>query len=265
MLRGIERRAIFLDDADCEEFLRRLAKLVVELGFVCFAWVLMPNHAHLVLRSAQVRISLLMARLGTGYARYFNQRHDRVGHLFQNRFRSRRVIDDADLMGLVLYVSRNPLEAGLVADAQALERYPWCGLGAVLGRMAPRPFEAVDETLALFAADRARARKLVRRHLGSPDSPCLATSAFARTTPGQPDSQTDFEALLRGVSASHSLTPEALRSRRRAQPIAAARAEVAWRASAQLGLRGAEIARRLGLTEAAVSKMLARRREGTTS
>jgi REP element-mobilizing transposase RayT len=133
MLRGIERSPIFLDDADREDFLRRLARLITELGFLCFAWVLMPNHVHLVIRSGPVRISRLMARLGTGYARYFNERHERVGHLFQNRFRSRRAIDDADLMGLVLYVTRNPLEAGLVADPLELERFPWCALGALMG------------------------------------------------------------------------------------------------------------------------------------
>ena len=101
--RGIERRAIFLDDADREDFLRRFAELVFELGFLVFTWVLIDNHAHFVVRSANASISRLMARLGTGYARRFNERHGRVGHLFQNRHRSRRAVDDADLVGLVLY------------------------------------------------------------------------------------------------------------------------------------------------------------------
>jgi REP element-mobilizing transposase RayT len=128
MIRGIERRAIFVDDTDREDFLVRLARLALELGFLVFAWVLMPNHVHLVVRSAHAHISRLMSRLGTGYARRFNERHERVGHLFENRFRSRRVMDDADLLGLVLYVTRNPLEAGLVRDAATLEGFAWCGL-----------------------------------------------------------------------------------------------------------------------------------------
>jgi len=130
MVRGIERRRIFRDDADRAELLRRLSCLVPELGFRCFGWALMPNHVHLVVRSTNSRISQLMARLATGYAGYFNRRHDRVGHLFQNRLCSRRAVDDADLMGLVLYVCRNPLEARLVATAHSLEGFPWCGLGA---------------------------------------------------------------------------------------------------------------------------------------
>ena len=174
MVRGIERRSLFADDADRSELLRRLSILVPELGFRCFAWALMPNHFHLVVRSGPVRVSRLMARLGTGYARYFNRRHDRVGHLLQNRFRSRRVVDDADLIGLVVYVSRNPLEGGLVMDPGALERFRWCSAGALMGWRRPHPFEAVAETLALFDDDRARARVRLRawlaRLLGCPES-----------------------------------------------------------------------------------------------
>lgn len=168
MLRGVERRAIFVDDADREDFLRRLAKLALELGFRVFAWALMSNHVHLVVRSSHVHLSRLMARLGTGYARRFNERHARVGHLFQNRYRSRRAIDDADLLGLVLYATRNPLKHGLVPDGAALEAFPWCGLGALLESRAPRPFESVSETLALFDEDPSRARRRVRERLAAP-------------------------------------------------------------------------------------------------
>jgi putative transposase len=257
MIRGIERRAIFWDDADREDLLRRLAKLALELGFVVFAWVFMPNHVHVVVRSAHARISTLMARLGTGYARRFNERHERVGHLFQNRFRSRRVVDDADLIGLVLYVVRNPLEAGLVADGAALEDFPWCSLGALLGRRASHPFEAVDQTLALFDPDPLRAMARVREWLGT-----RAATEQARMPTGAPRpvpaSHTNFDQLLLEVAARHAVPPERLRSRGRTAAIAAARRELALRAAAELGLSGAEIGRRLGLTRAAVSLLLAR-------
>jgi REP element-mobilizing transposase RayT len=226
MVRGIERRAIFDDDRDREDFLRRLSALVPHLGFRCFAWALMPNHVHLVLRSDRVRISQLMARLGTGYARRFNERHDRVGHLFQNRFRSRRAFDDVDLMGLVLYVTRNPLSGGLVGDARELEHFPWCGLGSLMGRRPPRPFEAVTEALALFDPDPGRARQGLRDRLGSGSAPEPVPSA---ATPGPPPTRVQldgFEDLVRAVSAAHGLTAEDLRSRRRTPRIAAARAEL---------------------------------------
>jgi REP element-mobilizing transposase RayT len=260
MLRGIERRAIFDDDRDREDFLRRLSALVPDLGFRCFAWALMPNHVHLVLRSGRARISQLMARLGTGYARRFNERHDRVGHLFQNRYRSRRAFDDVDLMGLVLYVTRNPLSGGLVGDARELEHFPWCGLGSVMGHHPPRPFEAVGEALALFDPDPERARRRLRDWLGSGSGPDPISSAEASRLPSRCAELRGFEQLLRAVCAAHGLTAEDLRSRRRTPRIAAARAELAARAAAGLGLSGSEIARRLGLSSAAVSLMLARRR-----
>ena len=261
MLRGIERRLIFVDDADREDFLRRLARLIPELGFVCFAWALMPNHVHLVIRSGTVRISRLMARLGTGYACRFNERHGRVGHLFQNRFRSRRVLDDADLMGLVLYVVRNPLEAGLVADARQLEGFRWCGIGALLGRRAPWPFEAVAETLALFGADPERARSELRAHLGAPPLARAVPPEDPRAVPVRvrpPPS--GFEALACDVCSRFGLSLEQLRSRGRTRRLAAARSDVAARAASELGLSGAEVARRLGITKSAVSVMLRTRR-----
>jgi REP element-mobilizing transposase RayT len=257
MLRGIERRLIFADDADREDFLRRLARLTTGLGFRCFAWALMPNHVHLVVRSGAVRISRLMARLGTGYARHFNERHGRVGHLFQNRFRSRRVIDDADLMGLVLYVVRNPLEAGLVADARELEDFPWCGFGALLGRRAPRSFEAVGETLALFGLDRERARSELRARLGAPQPAWSIPAEEPRGVRAQlrpPPS--GFDALADDVCLRFAVTVEQLRSSGRTRRLAAARAAIAVRATSELGLSGADVARRLGITTAAVSAML---------
>ena len=254
MLRGIERRAIFADDTDREDFLRRLTKLALELGFVVFAWVLMTNHVHLVVRSAHVHLPRLMARLGTGYVRRFNERHDRVGHLFQNRYRSRRAVDDADLLGLVLYATRNPLKHGLVPDGAALEAFPWCGLGALLGSRAPRPFEAITETLALFDEDPARARQCIRERLAAPAVEVVEPPR-GRPTPVAPAAPS-FENLLHEVAARHGVARHALRARGRRPPVSAARRELAARAAAELGASGVEIARHLGLTPGAVSRML---------
>lgn len=259
MVRGVDRLPIFYDDVDREEFLRRLSKLLVELGFLCFAWVLMPNHVHLLLRSAAARISLLMARLGTGYARYFNERHDRVGHVFQNRFRSRRVVDDADLMGVVLYVVRNPLEAGLVSDAAELERFRWSGLGALLGHRPAWAFEAVTETLALFDGDPAGARSDLRSRLTG-----AVPSGNAASLPPEPRAAPahatllGFDSLVCEVCARAGLTPDQLRSRGRSSRLAAARSLVASRAARELGMSGAQIGRRLALSKQAVSALLTR-------
>jgi putative transposase len=86
--RGIEQRKIFDDDADRDNFLQRLAMILKETSTPCYAWALIPNHFHLLLRTGKVPISTVMRRLLTGYAVSFNRRHRRYGHLFQNRFKS---------------------------------------------------------------------------------------------------------------------------------------------------------------------------------
>jgi REP element-mobilizing transposase RayT len=83
IIRGIERRAIFKDDLDRENFIKRLSTLVAETQTSCYAWVFMSNHAHFLLRSGPGGIAHLMRRLLTGYAVSFNRRH---GQLFQNRY-----------------------------------------------------------------------------------------------------------------------------------------------------------------------------------
>jgi REP element-mobilizing transposase RayT len=262
MVRGIERRRIFGDDRDREELLRRLSILVPELGFLCFGWALMPNHFHLLLRSGSTSISRLMARLGTGYARYFNARHDRVGHLFQNRFRSRRAVDDVDLIGLVLYVCRNPLEAGLASEPAALGSYAWCGVGALTGRRPPHPFESVRETLALFDPDPSRARNRLRSWLAIPPEvtppPRLLDLGISPPTPPRRDRPRAIETVIAETCDRLSVERGALHSRRRSAHIAAARAMVARRAAQELGLTGAEIAGVLGVTPSAVARMLDR-------
>jgi REP element-mobilizing transposase RayT len=80
--RGIERRPIFSCDEDYEFFLKRLGHLLEETGIECFAWVLIPNHFHLLLRTGPVSLATLMRRLLTAYVVHYNRRYDRSGHLF---------------------------------------------------------------------------------------------------------------------------------------------------------------------------------------
>jgi REP element-mobilizing transposase RayT len=86
--RGIEKRDIFWDDHDRNNFLERLGTIIDESDTRCYAWALLPNHIHLLLRTGLTSISTVMRRLLTGYAQQFNRRHRRYGHLFQNRYKS---------------------------------------------------------------------------------------------------------------------------------------------------------------------------------
>jgi putative transposase len=111
--RGIARREIFLADADRDDFLKRLADILMESKTACYAWVLIPNHLHLLLRTGTTPLSSVMKRVLTGYAVGFNRRHNRQGHLFQNRYKSILCQEEPYLLELVRYIHLNPLRAGL--------------------------------------------------------------------------------------------------------------------------------------------------------
>jgi putative transposase len=123
IVRGIERKAIFKDDVDRSAFLERIGSIFVPSKTPCFAWALMTNHVHLLIRSAIVPLSTLMRRLLTGYAMAFNHRHRRHGQLFQNRYKSILCQEDAYLLELTRYIHLNPLRAKIVPDLKALDKY----------------------------------------------------------------------------------------------------------------------------------------------
>ena len=112
--RGIERKEIFKDDKDREEFLFRLADALKKTGSVCYAWALMPNHIHLMIRAGGGSLSDIARRLLTGYAVYFNARHKRRGYLYQNRYKSIVCEEQPYLLALVRYIHLNPLRASAV-------------------------------------------------------------------------------------------------------------------------------------------------------
>jgi putative transposase len=88
IIRGIERRKIFRDDRDRENFFERLRNLLLETKTGCYAWAFLPNHAHFLLRTGKVPLATVMRRLLTGYVVSFNRRYKRHGHLLQNRYKS---------------------------------------------------------------------------------------------------------------------------------------------------------------------------------
>ena len=132
MARGTGRISIFEDDNDRAQFVSRIEKCIAETGVSIFAWALMPNHIHLLLQTGEEPLSKFMQKLLTGHATYFNKKYDRVGHLFQNRYKSILVQVDMYLLKLVRYIHINPLKAKIVSDYQMLRRYPWTGHQALI-------------------------------------------------------------------------------------------------------------------------------------
>jgi REP element-mobilizing transposase RayT len=161
IVRGIDRRAIFRDDTDRDDFLSRLGGILCETQTPCFAWCLIPNHFHLLLRTGLTPISTVMRRLLTGYAVRFNLRHRRSGHLFQNRYKSILCQEDAYLLELVRYIHLNPLRANLVADLDELDRNRFCGHGVLTGKHESN-WQDADYVLRQFGKRAFQSRKRYR-------------------------------------------------------------------------------------------------------
>lgn len=115
--RGNNGGAIVFDAIDRHSFRLRLDRLATDFELELFAWCLMRNHVHFVVRSPTKSLSAAMQELLGGHARTINRRHGRTGHLFQNRFFGIEVATDAHLIASVAYVNRNPVAAYAVEDA----------------------------------------------------------------------------------------------------------------------------------------------------
>jgi len=125
--RGNEQRTIVIDDEDRRLFLSLVGKMCERFGMEVFAYVLMDNHYHLLLRTQQANLSRGMQWLGVTYTRQFNLKYKRSGHLFQGRFKCFLIENDAYLMQLSYYMHRNPVRAGIV---KRLVDYRWSSYAA---------------------------------------------------------------------------------------------------------------------------------------
>ena len=127
--RGTGRQLIFEDDADRRRFLTALVKRLAEEHVELYAWCLMSNHVHLLLRAPLEQISASMRKALGEYALYFNDKSGRTGHLFQARFGSEPVTSDEQLLAAVCYIHNNPVKAGM----SSAENYPWSSFGEYVG------------------------------------------------------------------------------------------------------------------------------------
>jgi putative transposase len=164
IVRGIEKRRIVDDAKDRENFVTRMGEVALDTSTTIYAWALMTNHAHILLRSGIKGLSVFMRRLLSGYAISYNIRHKRFGHLFQNRYKSIVCEEDIYFRELVRYVHLNPLRATLVKDLRELDGYPWCGHSVVMGKKR-HEWQDQDYVLSWFGKQEAEARKSYRRYV----------------------------------------------------------------------------------------------------
>lgn len=163
--RGNERRAIYRDDTDRRRFLATLAEAVDQFHLLLHAYVLMGNHYHLLVETLEANLSRAMKQINGVYSQSFNRRHDRVGHLFQGRFKALLVERDSYLVELSRYIHLNPVRAGITEDA---ESYRWSSARAYSGRSQAPPFLTIAEVLGHFDGSPARARRAYAEFLAEP-------------------------------------------------------------------------------------------------
>ncbi|MCD4775688.1 MAG: transposase [Candidatus Aegiribacteria sp.] len=158
MARGIDGRAVFNSEKDRSDLYQRLSQLVTDTETKVYAWVIMPNHFHLLIRTGCIPISTFMQRLLTGYAICYNLREDRKGYVFQGRFKSILVQEENYFLQLVKYIHINPLKAGIIDDYASLLYYRWSGHGNMMG-IRLTPWQDVEFVLSKFTKLSSEPRK----------------------------------------------------------------------------------------------------------
>jgi putative transposase len=143
-VRGVARTVVAVDADDYQHELHLLERAVSRFDLVCHAWCFLPNHSHLLLTSQEGNLSSAMQWLGSRTAQSFNGRHERTGHLYQGRFGSKLVKNDAYFLELARYLALNPPRAGL---CESPDEWPWSSYAATAGI---RPAPVFLETLGVL-------------------------------------------------------------------------------------------------------------------
>lgn len=237
--RGVEKRDIFLSVEDRSCFLRFLDDAVREAGASLLSFCLMTNHVHLLIAIAETPLEIIMQKALTRYALYFNRIHDRVGHLFQDRYGAKTCEDPGYLIRVTAYIHLNPVRAGLVPSP---ERWPWSSHAELvegrhryldLGRFEAVTGMTVEELRSSYLA-------------------LIEEIGCAKESP-----RPKLAELLKEAAAAVGLQPGSLATRRDASSCAAKR--LLLRRAGEEGYSDADVARILGCSRAAISRLKARK------
>ncbi|MDD4569457.1 MAG: transposase [Tepidanaerobacteraceae bacterium] len=154
ILRGINRQIIFEDKEDSIKFLQTFKEYKEKSEYEIYAYCLMGNHAHILIKEGKEELGTAMRRIGASYVYWYNWKYERTGHLFQDRYKSEAVEDDKYLLTVLRYIHQNPLKAGLVKD---IKEYKWSSYNEYINKSK---IIDSDFILDLFNRDREKAKKL---------------------------------------------------------------------------------------------------------
>lgn len=164
IIRGIEKKKIVSDDIDRDEFVQRMGMVASQTETAIYAWALMTNHAHILIRSGPKGLSQYMRRILSGYATWYNLRHKRYGHLFQNRYKSIVCDEDSYFTQLVRYIHLNPLRVGIVKTLVKLDCYAYGGHSVVMGK-TQHTWQDRDYVLNWFGKQEGDAKRAYREYV----------------------------------------------------------------------------------------------------
>ncbi len=177
IMRGINRQTIFLEDEDYHRFLQTLKYYKETSGYQIFAYCIMNNHIHLLMKTGSEPLEQIMRRICGKFVYWYNQKYGRIGYLFQDRFKSEPVEDDPYFLTVLRYIHQNPLKAGLVED---VEQYPWSSYRAYIHR---DNLVDPDFTLNIFSANKAKAMEaFIEFNKQETDERCLDVDEKKRFT-----------------------------------------------------------------------------------
>jgi REP element-mobilizing transposase RayT len=162
--RAVFEHRAFVTSADRYDFLFLLMRVVRRHDWLLLAYCLMGTHYHLVIETPRPTLSRGMQLLNGWYAQRFNRRHGRRGHLFDGRFHSGLLEDEAHLLRTIRYVEQNAVRAGYCTSPRG---WRWCSYRALAGLAASPDFLAVGRTLAYFGEDARTARRAYRAFVES--------------------------------------------------------------------------------------------------
>ena len=168
MIRGNEKKNIFNNNEDKFRFMEILNETKKKKEYCLHAFCLMSNHVHLMLSEGIDDVAKVMKRINVRYAYYFNKKYKRVGHLFQDRYRSEVVENDSYILSLARYIHQNPVKAGIV---KAIGDYKWSSYNAYLNnndyfaKMLDR-----DIILGYFSENRKLAMQQYAKYMSGEDN-----------------------------------------------------------------------------------------------
>jgi len=164
ILRGINKQNVFDDHEDKKRFIDTLLYYKRISGYEVYSYCLMDNHIHLLIREKNEFIAQIIKRISSSYVYWYNQRYDRCGHLFQERFKSEAVESNEYLLTVLRYIHQNPVKAGITKN---LEDYLWSSYDEYIGN--PRIVDT-EFPLSLFSEDKVRAIDLFKGYINEESS-----------------------------------------------------------------------------------------------